>query len=71
VTERSNLAHGGWADVEALVGKELQRQEGPDAVTVADFRRKLEAIGWDCPLRRPQDHRRRGGAPGRTTPELG
>lgn len=50
MTERSNLAHGTWAEVEALVGTELLRQEGPDAASAADFRRKLEVIGWDCPL---------------------
>jgi acyl dehydratase len=50
VTERSNLAHGTWAEAEALVGHELLRQEGPDALTLADIRRKLEVIGWDCPL---------------------
>lgn len=50
MSERSNLAHGTWAEAEALVGQELLRLEGPDAVSEADFRRKLETIGWSCPL---------------------
>jgi acyl dehydratase len=50
MTERSNLAHGTWEDAEAMVGHELMRLEGPDEVSRGDFRRKLEAIGFDCPL---------------------
>jgi N-terminal half of MaoC dehydratase len=50
VTELSNLAHGSWEQAEALVGHELLRLEGADEVTAGDFRRKLEAIGFDCAL---------------------
>lgn len=46
----SNLAHGSWEQAEAMVGQPLMAFEGADAVCAADFRRKLEAIGFDCPL---------------------
>lgn len=46
----SNLAQGSWEEAEAMVGRPLMAFEGADAVTAADFRRKLEVIGFDCPL---------------------
>jgi hypothetical protein len=33
-----------------LVGETIGRTEGPDEVTLADIRRKVEVIGLDCPL---------------------
>jgi len=33
-----------------MVGQVIGRLAGPDEVSVADIRRKLEAIGFDCPL---------------------
>lgn len=50
MTEPSTLEHGTWEQAEALIGEEIMRVEGPDLVSEADFRRKLEAIGFDCPL---------------------
>ena len=39
-----------WSDAVALVGEGIGSTVGPDVVTVADIRRKLEVIGLDCPL---------------------
>ena len=44
------FAEGTWEDAEALVGSTIAVLEGADAVSAADIRRKLEVIGWDCPL---------------------
>ena len=41
---------GDWSAAQAMVGEVIGRLEGPDAVSEADIRRKLEAIGFDCPL---------------------
>jgi acyl dehydratase len=46
----SNLAAGTWQDAAAMVGQTLARLAGPDPVNESDIRRKLEVIGWDCPL---------------------
>jgi 3-methylfumaryl-CoA hydratase len=46
----SNLTPGTWADAEAMVGAVIATLEGADAVSAGDIRRKLEVIGWDCPL---------------------
>jgi acyl dehydratase len=46
----SNLAPGTWAEAEAMVGTTIVTLEGADAVSMGDIRRKLEVIGWDCPL---------------------
>lgn len=46
----SNLAQGTWEEAEALVGSTISVLEGADPVSAADIRRKLEVIGWDCPL---------------------
>lgn len=46
----SNLAQGTWEEAEAMIGLPLMTLEGADVVSAADFRRKLEAIGFDCPL---------------------
>jgi acyl dehydratase len=46
----SNLAAGTWEDASAMVGQTLARSTGPDPVNEPDIRRKLEVIGWDCPL---------------------
>lgn len=61
MTERSNLAHGTWEEAEALIGTELMRTEGADEVTRPDIRRKLEAIGFDCPLHHDDAHAREHG----------
>jgi acyl dehydratase len=45
-----SLTLGTWDDTFALVGKEIVRLTGPDEVTAADIRRRLEALAWDCPL---------------------
>jgi acyl dehydratase len=44
------LAEGTWEDAEKRVGEELARVTGADDVTVADIRRRLEILAWDCPL---------------------
>lgn len=46
----SNLASGTWADAEAMVGRTIATLEGADAVSLADIRRKLEVLGFDCGL---------------------
>lgn len=46
----SNLTPGTWEDAEALVGQTIAVLHGVDAVTHGDIRRKLEVIGFDCPL---------------------
>jgi acyl dehydratase len=46
----SNLAEGTWDQAGAMVGETLARTTGPDPVNEPDIRRKLEVIGWDCPL---------------------
>jgi hypothetical protein len=46
----SNLAHGTWDQAEAMIGSTIAVISGADAVSVADIRRKLEVIGWDCCL---------------------
>jgi acyl dehydratase len=45
-----SLTPGTWEDAFALVGQEVLRLTGPDEVTVADIRRRLEVLAWDCPL---------------------
>ncbi|MGH2970252.1 MAG: FAS1-like dehydratase domain-containing protein [Solirubrobacteraceae bacterium] len=44
------LAQGSWSDAEALVGQVIGSFAGPDPVSVADIRRKLEVLAFDCPL---------------------
>jgi acyl dehydratase len=39
-----------WADATSRVGETIGATRGPDEVTAADIRRKLEVIGLDCPL---------------------
>jgi acyl dehydratase len=39
-----------WADAASRVGQTIGATRGPDEVTAADIRRKLEVIGLDCPL---------------------
>lgn len=46
----SNLAPGTWEQAEALIGSTIATLQGADAVSAGDIRRKLEVIGWDCPL---------------------
>src|SRR5215208_3267448 len=41
---------GSWDEAQAMVGQVIGRSHGPDPVSAADIRRKLEAIGFDCPL---------------------
>jgi acyl dehydratase len=50
VSGAANLAQGTWADAEALVGQTIGTVEGVDPVSVSDIRRRLEVLGWDCPL---------------------
>ena len=45
-----DLKPGTWEDTEAWVGQELAQFTGADDVTLADIRRRLEALAWDCPL---------------------
>jgi len=45
-----SLTPGTWEDTFTLVGKEVLRLTGPDEVTAADIRRRLETLAWDCPL---------------------
>jgi hypothetical protein len=57
----SNLAPGTWEEAEAMVGETIAVLEGADPVSVADIRRKLEVIGFDCPLHTDPDCARRLG----------
>jgi acyl dehydratase len=41
---------GTWEEAEAQVGMEIGSFAGPDEVTRADIRRRLEVYAWDCPL---------------------
>jgi acyl dehydratase len=49
MTEAPAAAHK-WTNAAGLVGQTIDSTVGPDAVTLADIRRKLEVIGLDCPL---------------------
>jgi acyl dehydratase len=57
----SNLAHGTWEEAEAMIGSTIATMSGADAVSVADIRRKLEVIGWDCRLHYDEESARRHG----------
>jgi 3-methylfumaryl-CoA hydratase len=57
----SNLAPGTWTQAEAMVGSTIATLTGADAVSVGDIRRKLEVIGWDCPLHTDDAAARRHG----------
>jgi acyl dehydratase len=57
----SNLAPGTWDHAEAMVGSTIATQSGADAVSAGDIRRKLEVIGWDCPLHYDEACARRHG----------
>jgi acyl dehydratase len=46
----SNLVEGTWQQAQAMVGETIAAHRGADAVTAADIRRKLEVLGFDCPL---------------------
>jgi acyl dehydratase len=46
----SNLAQGTWEQAEAMIGSTIAELTGADEVSVGDIRRKLEVIGFDCPL---------------------
>jgi len=61
MTGVSNLAQGTWDDAEALVGETIAVLEGDDPVSAADIRRKLEVIGFDCPLHTDAETARRHG----------
>ena len=41
---------GTWEEAEAQVGEVIGSFAGPDAVSHADIRRRLEVMEWDCPL---------------------
>jgi len=59
----SNLAPGTWEQAEAMVGETIAVVEGADPVSAADIRRKLEVIGFDCPLHTDPECARRLGHP--------
>jgi acyl dehydratase len=50
MTNTSRSAADRWSEAIGMVGATIGRTAGPDEVTVADIRRKLEVIGLDCPL---------------------
>jgi acyl dehydratase len=50
MSDSSNLVQGTWEEAEAMVGATLSSVTGADPVSAADFRRKLEVVGLDCPL---------------------
>jgi acyl dehydratase len=52
---------GAWDEAQALVGRTIGRSSGPDPVSEADIRRKLEVIGFDAPLHHDAEHARRHG----------
>lgn len=64
----ANLAQGTWEDAEALVGSTIAVLDGADAVTAADIRRKLEVIGFECPLHQDADAARALGHPDVVSP---
>src|SRR5690349_17024986 len=41
---------GPWDMAQEQVGRVIGRLGGPDVVSRADIRRKLEVLGFDCPL---------------------
>lgn len=45
-----DLKPGTWEEAQSWIGRELSRFTGADAVSVADIRRRLEVLAWDCPL---------------------
>jgi acyl dehydratase len=49
-TQLVDLREGTWEDAQSWVGRELDRYEGADEVTVGGIRRRLEVLAWDCPL---------------------
>lgn len=51
----SNLVHGTWEEAEALIGTTLSELRGVDPVSAGGIRRKLEVIGFDCPLHYDED----------------
>ncbi len=68
MTSVSNLAHGTWEEAEALVGTTIAELQGADPVSSADIRRKLEVIGFDCPLHYDEACARQHGHPTVTSP---
>lgn len=64
----SNLAPGTWEEAEAMVGQTIAVLEGADPVSAADIRRKLEVVGWDCPLHTDSEVARRHGHPDVVSP---
>ena len=61
MTAAANLAQGTWEEAEALVGTTIAVLDGADPVSLADIRRKLEVLGFDCPLHYDEDCARRHG----------
>jgi acyl dehydratase len=61
VTQLVDLQPGTWEEAEQWVGRELARYRGADEVTVADIRRRLEVLAWDCPLHYDEAVARRHG----------
>ena len=46
----ASLRAGTWEQAEAMIGEVVATFQGADPVSEADIRRKLEVIGFDCPL---------------------
>jgi acyl dehydratase len=44
------FASTSWDRAETLVGSEIGRFSGADAVSLGDIRRRLEVLAWDCAL---------------------
>jgi acyl dehydratase len=51
----NGLTLGTWADTERSIGQVVAELTGPDEVTRADLRRRLEVLAWDCPLHHDDD----------------
>ena len=45
-----DLRLGTWEEAAQWVGRRLRTVTGADEVTIADIRRRLEVLAWDCPI---------------------
>jgi hypothetical protein len=59
---------GTWEEAEAQVGEVIGSFAGPDAVSHADIRRRLEVMEWDCPLHHDESVAREHGYEGVVSP---
>lgn len=55
------LPQGSWEEAEARLGEILSVMEGVDEVNLSDIRRKLEVMGFDCPLHYDEEAAQRYG----------